>query len=92
MEATWERLHVLEGVSTALKTYWVNIYNDAIPCHLPWTHNECLSAWSVQTPEYISPAPELDPDGFLTPIPGSDYTEPETCYTLPSLDKSELES
>ena len=72
---------------TGLKTY-----NETIPFHLPWTHNEVWAAWTVQQPEYIPLSPELDPDGFWAPIQDSDYSETETCYTLPSLHESEMET
>ena len=90
--ATWEPLDTLEGASTALRTYSFETYNETIPFHLPWTHNEVWSAWTVQQSEYMPLSPELDPDGFWAPIPDSDYSETETCYTLPSFDESEMET
>ena len=92
IEPTWEPLDVSEGANTALRTYWFETYNKTIPFHLPWTHNEVWSAWTVQQPEYIPLWPELDPDGFWAAIQDSDYFETETCYTLPSLDESEMET
>ena len=35
IEATWEPLDILEGASTALRTYWFETYNETIPFHLP---------------------------------------------------------
>ena len=92
IEATWEPLNVLEGATTALRTYWFDTCNETIPFHLPWTYNECWSAWTVLTSEYIPLSPELYPAGFWIPIQDSDYSENETCYSLPSLDESELET
>ena len=40
IEATWEPLDALEGVSTALRTYWFETYNETIPFHHPSTHYE----------------------------------------------------
>ena len=92
IEATWEPLVVLEGASTTLRTYWFETYNETMPFHFPWIHNEVLSAWTGQQQEYIPLSSELDPDGFWASIPDSDYFETETCYTLPSLDESEMET
>ena len=92
IEATWEPLDIPEGASTAGTTYWFDTYNETIRFHLPWTHNECWSARTVQTPEYIPLSSELDPGGFWTLIQDSDYSETETCYTLPSFAESELET
>ena len=47
IEATWEPLDLLEGASTALRTYWFETYNETILFHLPWTHNQVWSAWTV---------------------------------------------
>jgi len=92
IEATWEPLDVLERASTPLRTYWFDTYNETMPLHLLWTHNECWSAWTVQTPEFIYLSPELDPAGLLTPIQVSDYSETEAYYTVPSHDESQLET
>ena len=92
IEATWEPLDALEGASTALRTNWFDTYNQTIPFHLPWTYNECCSSWTVQEPAYVPLSPELDPDGFWLPIQDSDYSETETCFFLPSLDETELET
>ena len=92
IEATWEHLAALEGASTALRTYWFDTYNETIPFHLPWTHNECWSAWTVQEPDYVPLSPELDPYGFWSPIQDSDYLETETCFSPASLDETQLET
>ena len=67
MEATWEPLDALEGASTAHRTYWFETYIETSPFHLPWTHNNVWSAWTVQQPEYLPLSPELDPDRFWAP-------------------------
>ena len=92
IEATWEPLDLLEGASTALRTYWFGTYNETIPFQLSWTNNDVWSAWTVQQPEYMPRSSELDPEGFWAPIQDSDYSESETWYTLSSLDECEKEA
>ena len=92
IEATWEPLDALEGASTALTIYWFDTYNETIPFHLSWTHNEYWSAWTVQEPDYVPLSLALDLDGFWSPIQDSDYFETETYFSLPSLDETELET
>ena len=92
IKTTWEPLYVLERARHSLRTYWFETYNETFPFHLPWTQNEVWSAWTVEQPEYIPLSPELDLDGFWTPIQDSNYCKTETCYTLPSLDESQMET
>jgi hypothetical protein len=88
IDATWEPLDHLEGASNTLRTYWFDTYGEQIPFEPPWTHNETFSNWTVQKPEFEPLTPELDPDGFWSPIQDSDYSESES---LPPIAESEME-
>lgn len=67
-EATCDPLDVLEGANSAQRPYWFDTYNKITPFHLSWTHNQCWSALTLQTREYIPLSTELEPDGFWTLI------------------------
>ena len=54
IQETWELLDALGGASTVLLTYWFETYNETIPFHLPFTHYQGWSAWTVQQSEYAS--------------------------------------
>ena len=87
IKATWEPLDALEGGSTTLRTYWFDTYNETIPFHFPWTHNERSSAWTVQKPAHVPLSPELDPDGCWSPIQDSDYPKLKLVFPFPPLMK-----
>ena len=87
-DATWEPLDVLEGAYEAIREYWWDTYNAALPFLLPDTHYETFSAWTLETPQFTPLSPELDPDGMWSPIQDSDYSENET---LLAIEESEME-